>query len=298
MMKKCISLLLALVIILTLAACGGVGDVVGRNTPNNTNGAASQVSNAESNESGKDEIISGKSADRVINPSELLEAEDATKIFGKDFESAERDVEAGLQSALLCRYSSWDGVTDLQLGIIIMQDAILDETKSFDKKLIESGGITGYNQNEKGKLSEEGAIPAEGIGEWALMEDVSGDAVERTKFTLLRIDGESFTVKREHMDESGAVVETMEHTVSFADYNKRLEGMAARAKEVTREFVIVKDREIPVTAVHIVSDTKDGNGDDREFKLWISDEIPLGGLAKTWSSDPAFPSAEVVDFGF
>ncbi|HCC34882.1 MAG TPA: hypothetical protein DEQ02_04330 [Ruminococcaceae bacterium] len=173
MMKKCISLLLALVIILTLAACGGVGDVVGRNTPNNTNGAASQVSNAESNESGKDEIISGKSADRVINPSELLEAEDATKIFGKDFESAERDVEAGLQSALLCRYSSWDGVTDLQLGIIIMQDAILDETKSFDKKLIESGGITGYNQNEKGKLSEEGAIPAEGIGEWALMADSS-----------------------------------------------------------------------------------------------------------------------------
>lgn len=136
-------------------------------------------------------------------------------------------------------------------------------------------------------------------GEWVLMEDVSGDdSGELTKVTLLRIDGESFTVKREHIDASGAVVETKEHEVKLDAYNKRREDMLARAKEVTSDFVVIKDRQYPVTAIHIVSDTKDEAGNAREFKVWVSDDLPIGGVAKTWSSDVKFPSAEVVDFGF
>ncbi len=137
------------------------------------------------------------------------------------------------------------------------------------------------------------------VGEWVLMEDVSGEeSGEATKVTLTAIDGESFTITREHIDASGAVIETKEHTIPLADYNRRMEGMASRAKEITEEFVFIGEKEYPVVAVHIVSDTKDENGNDREFKMWISADLPIGGVAKTWSSDVRFPSAEVVDFGF
>jgi hypothetical protein len=136
-------------------------------------------------------------------------------------------------------------------------------------------------------------------GEWVLMEDVSGEeSGELTKVTLIAIDAESFTVLREHIDAEGNVVESKEHVVKLADYNRRMDGMAARAKEITSEFVFIGEKEYPVTAVHIVSETKDENGAEREFKIWISEELPIGGVAKTWSSDVDFPSAEVVDFGF
>ncbi len=136
-------------------------------------------------------------------------------------------------------------------------------------------------------------------GEWVLMEDVSGGGEpERTKATLIRIDDESFTVRREHFDENGDIVETREHVLLLADYNRRMEEMASRAKEITEEFVIIGEKEYPVTAVRIAADEADGSGDAREFKIWISPDLPIGGVAKTWSSDAAFPSAEVIDFGF
>lgn len=137
------------------------------------------------------------------------------------------------------------------------------------------------------------------VGEWVLMEDVSGEeSGEATKVTLTAVDGEGFTVLRETIDADGAVVETKEDTVSFADYNKRMEGMAARAEEITEEFVFIGGKEYPVVAVRVIAGEKDENGNDREFKVWISPDLPIGGVAKTWSSDVNFPSAEVVDFGF
>ena len=137
------------------------------------------------------------------------------------------------------------------------------------------------------------------VGEWVLMQDVSGDdSGELTKVTLLAIDGDSFTVKREHIDAAGAVVESKEHVVKLDAYNKRMADMAARAKETTQEFVVIKDKQYPVTAVYVISETKDADGNDREFKIWLSEELPIGGVAKTWSSDVKLPSAEVIDFGF
>ncbi len=142
-------------------------------------------------------------------------------------------------------------------------------------------------------------IAAAKAGEWVLMEDVSGgDAPEQTRVTLLRIDGASFTVKREHFGEDGAVVETKEHEISLADYNRRMEEMASRAQEITREFITINEKEYPVTAVRILTEETDANGEPREFKVWLSPDLPIGGVAKTWSSDADFPSAEVIDFGF
>ncbi len=136
-------------------------------------------------------------------------------------------------------------------------------------------------------------------GEWVLMTDVSGEeSGEQTKVTLTAVGAESFTVKREHIAADGTVAETIDTTITLADYNRRMNEMAARAKSVTDEFVVIGDTEYPVVAVHILSDKPDANGNPREFKVWISDKLPIGGIAKTWSSDPAFPSAEVVDFGF
>ncbi len=136
-------------------------------------------------------------------------------------------------------------------------------------------------------------------GEWVLMEDVSGEETgERTKVTLTAIDAERFTICLEHIDADGAVVERNEHTFPLAEHNRRMAEMAANAKETAEDFVFIGDAEYPTVSVHVVTDDKDADGNAREFKLWISDSLPIGGLAKTWSSDPKLPDAEVIDFGF
>ena len=134
-------------------------------------------------------------------------------------------------------------------------------------------------------------------GEWILMQDVSGESGERTKITVLSVTPEAFTLRREHMDPDGTVTETKEHEIPMDKARERHADLEGKAKEVTKEFVIVKDKEIPVTAVFWESD-KAQDGKPREFKIWLSDELPVTGLAKFWSSSSTFPNAEIIDYGF
>lgn len=137
------------------------------------------------------------------------------------------------------------------------------------------------------------------VGEWVLMEDVSGaDVGEKTKVTVTKVEDGVVTVKREHLDDSGAVVETKEHEIALDRYNERMDSIKGRATAITEDFVVIKDKEYPVTAVEFVSQSKTEDGEDREFKIWFTDQLPIGGIAKTWCSDADFPSAEVIDFGF
>ena len=86
--------------------------------------------------------------------------------------------------------------------------------------------------------------------------------------------------------------------MSKADMRERSAGLRQRATSIEPGFVMIKDREIPVVAVSFSGDGKDGSGANREFIIWLSNEIPAGGIAKTWCSDADFPQAEVIDFGF
>jgi hypothetical protein len=138
------------------------------------------------------------------------------------------------------------------------------------------------------------------VGEWVLMEDVSGaDIGEKTKVTVTKVADGVITVKREHLDENGNIAETKEHDIPLANYNQRMDSIKSRATSVSKEFVVIKDKEYPVTAVEFVSiSSKTEDGGEREFKIWFTDELPIGGVAKIWCSDTDFPSAEVIDFGF
>jgi len=150
-------------------------------------------------------------------------------------------------------------------------------------------------------IAAEGVIPrrlAEAkAGEWVLLRDVSGEnAGETIKFTVVEIkDGEDKVVsmRSERYGEDGTVIETKDFEFPLSKYLERTEKLEDKAKQIGRERLTVKDKEIAVTAV-----SWDDEEETREYKLWISEDIPVGGIVKTWSSDPDFPAAELIDFGF
>ncbi len=135
-------------------------------------------------------------------------------------------------------------------------------------------------------------------GEWLLMRDVSGARTgELTKFSVSAVKGEGadkvLTLKIERYGPDEKVQETKEIEIPVSRYTERMAGLESKAKQIGRERLTVKGKEIPVVTV-----TWDDDKEPREFKLWLSDELPIGGVAKSWSSDQDFPAAEVEDYGF
>lgn len=136
-------------------------------------------------------------------------------------------------------------------------------------------------------------------GEWVLMEDVSGEeSGEAIKVTLVAVDDASVTMRIEDIDADGVVAATREHVIPRAFFDKGREDMRKNLIEVTDDFVVIKGKEYPVVAVRYTAHIPARGGDPVEFKMWISDEIPVTGIAKSWSSDVKFSAGEVVDFGF
>ncbi|MCD8351335.1 MAG: hypothetical protein LUC93_12070 [Planctomycetaceae bacterium] len=135
-------------------------------------------------------------------------------------------------------------------------------------------------------------------GEWVLMQDVSGGdrAGERNRISVVSVADGVINLKREHYAADGSLIETKEHSLDIARMKERQAGLQTRATSITPGFITVKDQEIAVVAVAF----KGENGDDaeREFMIWLSPDLPISGLAKTWCSDAEFPQAEVVDDGF
>ena len=136
------------------------------------------------------------------------------------------------------------------------------------------------------------------VGEWVLLRDVSGDrAGETTKFSVTEVKGSGdeaiVVLKKEEFDRDGKAADTKDIEIPIARYNTRIAGLEDKAKQISRERLMVKDKEITVVAV-----TWDDEENSRELKIWVSDEIPTGGIVKTWSSDPEFPAFELIDYGF
>lgn len=137
-------------------------------------------------------------------------------------------------------------------------------------------------------------------GEWTLMKDIAGETpgeLARYSVAEVRGDGDDKVVvmRRERFGDDGEVAETRDFEINAARYAQRMAGLEDKAKQVSREKMKVKGRELSVFAV-----TWDHEGDDgetSEMKLWLSPDVPVGGLVKSWSSNPAFPAAELVDFG-
>lgn len=136
-------------------------------------------------------------------------------------------------------------------------------------------------------------------GEWVMMEDVSADAEgEKTRITVTGVAGGKVTLRREHFDAAGAVTETKEDAIDVERLRQRITDLEKKATAVTEEFIIVRDEQIPVVAVHWEGESKDEEGKSHEYKVWLSEKLPVTGLAKFWSSDNGIPHAEIVDYGF
>ena len=141
-------------------------------------------------------------------------------------------------------------------------------------------------------------LPMAETGEWLLLRVVSGEkAGELVRFSVCetRGDGDDRVVvmRMEKLDQDGSISESRDIESPVARHAERLAELEAKAKQISRERMTVKDREITVVAV-----TWDDDEGSREFKLWVSGELPIGGVVKSWSSDPDFPAAELVDYGF
>ena len=139
------------------------------------------------------------------------------------------------------------------------------------------------------------------VGEWVLLRDVSGDkAGALVRYTVSERTGtgddEKVVLRRETLGQDGDAEETRTIDINLAHYKERFHSLEDKAKQISRERMRVKDNEINVIAV--AWDHEDEKtGETREFKIWLSDELPVGGMARFWCSDPAFPATEITDFG-
>lgn len=130
-------------------------------------------------------------------------------------------------------------------------------------------------------------------GEWVEMRNTAGDnAGEKVRISVAEVKGEGddavVVLKMEPSEGESRTIE-----LPIARHKARMADLEEKAKQVSRERLTVKGKEISVYAV--VWDDEENN---REFKLWLSEDIPVGGIVKSWSSDPDVPAGEVVDFGF
>jgi len=136
-------------------------------------------------------------------------------------------------------------------------------------------------------------------GEWVMMEDVSADADgEKTKITVTNVSDGKVTLRREHFDKAGTVTETKENEIDVERLRQRIADLEKKAGAMTEEFVVVGEKQIPVVAVYWEGEDKDEEGKPHEYKIWMSEKLPVTGLAKFWSSDNGIPHAEIIDYGF
>lgn len=139
------------------------------------------------------------------------------------------------------------------------------------------------------------------VGEWTVHRDVSGDKTgEMTRYKLVDRSGsgddEAVTIRREVLGDDGKALEMRDIQINLARYKQRVQGLEEKAKQISFERMQVKDREVETVAVTWDQDSEDGQS--REFKIWTSKDVPLGGMVRFWCSDPAFPATELVDYGW
>ena len=142
-------------------------------------------------------------------------------------------------------------------------------------------------------------LPRARVGEWLLFRDVSGErSGEYTRFSIVDSRGEDddkvLVLRIEKLagaEDDGDDVRDIE--IKPAGFTERVAELEKKATHITPGTLTVKDSEMAVVEVVFNDDDE-----DREFHLWISESAPIGGLVKTWCSDPEFPAAELVDYGF
>lgn len=139
------------------------------------------------------------------------------------------------------------------------------------------------------------------VGEWTLMRNVAGEhAGELTRFIVVERKGSgadaAVVLRRERLDERGEVSDERQFDINLDKLAERMAGIEEKAKQVSRERMTVKDKDMVVYAITWDHESK-RDGKTYEMKMWVSEEVPVGGMVKNWSENPRFPSSELVDYG-
>ena len=133
-------------------------------------------------------------------------------------------------------------------------------------------------------------------GEWVILANLS-DPDEKVKISVVGVECEDaeqvVVIMRQNLDVDGNVVgEGTERRVKMSGYQERLDKLDQKAHRVSRERTSFNDRDITVYVVEWEVEEE-----DREIKIWLSYDIPVGGFVRIWSSDPDFHTYELVDYG-
>lgn len=133
------------------------------------------------------------------------------------------------------------------------------------------------------------------VGEWVLLQNVENPK-DQVKVSIISRECEGsegvVVIKREEYAEDGTVADVKERRIKMSRYQERLDKLDQRADRISREKMTIADREITVYVIEWEDTEK-----DREIKIWLSYDIPAGGFVRIWSSDPEFPTYELVEYG-
>jgi hypothetical protein len=132
-------------------------------------------------------------------------------------------------------------------------------------------------------------------GEWVLLQNVENPK-DQVKVSIVSRECEGseevVVLKREEFGEDGTVADVKDRRIKMSRYQERLDKLDQRADRISREKMTIADREITVYVIEWEDTEK-----DREIKIWLSYDIPAGGFVRIWSSDPEFPTYELVEYG-
>ena len=133
------------------------------------------------------------------------------------------------------------------------------------------------------------------VGEWVILANLS-DPDEKVRISVIGRECEGselvVVIKRENLDAEGNSLDATERRVTMSRYQERLDKLDQKAHRVSRERTSFNDRDITVYVVEWEDEEE-----DREIKIWLSYDIPVGGFVRIWSSDPDFHPYELVDYG-
>lgn len=134
-------------------------------------------------------------------------------------------------------------------------------------------------------------------GEWILLQDTSGESTDTNKITVLDRNGDIIKLRREHYDDNGVLINSTESEMDLAKYDQRANDIKAKAIGVTEEFMMIGDTGHEVYGL-LWENADKNTGEKHQYKVLVSPDLPIAGVARFWTSNPNSPTADVIGFGF
>lgn len=133
-------------------------------------------------------------------------------------------------------------------------------------------------------------------GEWIILQDTSGHSSDTNKITVLERNGDVLKLRREHYDSDGNLLETSTNDMDLSKYAQRAADVKSKALDVTEEFMMIDDQGHEM--VGLLWEDTDKSGEKHQYKVLVSPNIPITGVARYWSSNPESPVGDVIGYGF